>query len=88
MTEIETLKQEVSELKSQVLQLKETVTGQLIEKRFTVAQVAAKLGLTPNGVNFHIRQGNIKALGKRCKKILESELNRYIETIKKPEVRA
>jgi len=65
--------------------LKEIVTGQASEKTYSVQQVAKLLGISPEGVNFHIRNGKLKTKGNkgRCKEITETELNRYIETKKK-----
>lgn len=87
-TTIEMLEEKVSFLQAAYNELKELVTGQRSEKCYTVAQVATKLGLSPAGVNFHIRNGNIKAIGKRYKKIRESELNNYIATRTKPEAKS
>lgn len=80
---IDTLQQQVNLLQTEIKELKELVVGQRSEKMFSVPQVACKLGLKPSGVNFHIRKGHIKAIGKRYKKIRESDLNNYIETLKK-----
>lgn len=84
---IEMLEEKVSFLQAAFNKLEELVTGQQSEKCYTVAQVATKLGLSSAGVNFHIRKGNIKAIGKRYKKIRESELNNYIATLTKPEAK-
>ena len=85
-TEVKALKENitnsiVAELKS----LKEMITGQQSEKTFSVPQVAKQLGISPAGVNDHIRKGNIKTKGNkgRFKEITETELNRYIESKKK-----
>lgn len=83
--EVQLLKEEVTDLKTEIIKIKELIHSQVSEKLYTVAQVATSLNLTPAGVNFHIRKGHIKAIGKRCKKIRESELNNYILTIKKQE---
>ena len=82
---IETLQSEVITLRTEVNQLKEIVTGQTTEKSYTVEQVATLLGISCAGVNFHIREGNIKPKNNkgRYKLITETELNRYIETRKK-----
>jgi hypothetical protein len=48
------------------------------EKVYSVPQAAVKLGLTAQGVNYHIRSGTLKASGKRNKKITETALNNYI----------
>ncbi len=85
---IEILEERVSFLQKAYNELKELVTGQQSEPTFTVKQVAIKLGISANGVNWHIREGNIKAKGKRYKKIKESDLQNYINTInKKPETK-
>jgi hypothetical protein len=70
---------------SEIKNLKEIVTGQANEKTYSVMQVAKLLGISPAGVNDHIRKGNIKTKGNkgRYKEVTESELNRYIETKKK-----
>ena len=88
-TTIEILEEKVSLLQNAFNELKEFVTGQQTQKHFTVAQVATKLGLSTAGVNFHIRQGNIKTSGtkQRFKKIAESELNRYIAMQTTPEAK-
>lgn len=86
-TTLELLQQQVNNLQNTVNHLNEVVTGQQSEKYYTVAQVATKLGLKPVGVNYHIRKGNIKAIGKRYKKIRETELNNYIATISKQEAK-
>lgn len=88
-TTIEILKQEVSFLRAAYTELKELVTGQQSEECYTVKQVAKLLGLTTAGVNFHIRNGNIKTIGGklRHKKIRKSELDRYIATLTKPEAK-
>ena len=88
-TTLEFLQQQFNALQNTVNNLKEIVTGQQSEKYYTVAQVATKLGLTTAGVNYHIRKGNIKAIGgkQRYKKIIETELNNYIATISKQEAK-
>lgn len=81
------LQQQHNVLQGQVDKLTELITGQRSEKHYSVAQVAVKLGLTTAGVNFHIRKGNIIAVGgkQRFKKISESELNNFIATRSKHE---
>jgi Helix-turn-helix domain len=90
MATTEELEHEVNCLRIEVSELKELITGQQTETSYSVAQVATKLGLSTSGVNFHIRKGTIKAFGnnQRFKKIKESELNRYIATLSKPEAKA
>lgn len=89
-TQIQLLQHEVATLKNEINEIKDLLNCNTSEKAYTVAQVAVKLGLQPSGVNFHIRKGNIKSFGrnKRNKKILESELNRYIQSITKPEAKS
>lgn len=88
-TTIEMLEEKVSFLQKAYNELKEIVTGQQTEKYYSVAQVATKLGLSTAGVNFHIRNGNLKTVGnkQRFKKISEAELNNYIATLTKTEAK-
>jgi hypothetical protein len=76
-TEIQELQNKVEILESKYNGLIEQLQQKQIEKLLTVNQVAIMLGLKPQGVNYHIRKGNIKAIGKRCKKISEAEVLRY-----------
>lgn len=89
-TTLEQLEQELFTLKTVVNTLKEMITGQQSEVTYSVSQVAKLLGLTKAGVNFHIRNGNIKTIGnkQRFKQIAESELNRYIATLTNNEAKA
>lgn len=89
-TTLEQLEQELFTLKGVVNTLNEIITGQQSEKLYSVAQVAQLLDIKPEGVNYHIRNGNIKTIGtkQRFKKITESELNRYIATLTNKEAKA
>lgn len=86
---LELLQQQVITLQSTVNHLQEVVTGKQSEKYYTVAQVATLLGLKPCGVNFHIREGNLKASGgkRRYKTISETELNNFIASRTKQEAK-
>lgn len=88
--QVQLLQQEVATLKNEINEIKDILNCNTKEKAYTVAQAAVKLGLKPCGINYHIRKGSIRALGrnKRNKKILESELNRYIQSITKPEAKS
>lgn len=78
-TEIQELQNEVSELKNKYNSLIEQLQQRQVEKLLTVKQVATMLQLTPSGVNFHIRKGKLKAIGKRYKKVSEAEVLRYMQ---------
>lgn len=78
-TEIQELQNKVEVLEAKYNHIVEQLQQKQVEKLLTVNQVAIRLNLTPQGVNYHIRKGSIKAIGKRCKKITEAEVLRYIE---------
>lgn len=74
--EIKTLKKEVSDLKETLVNLSSEIKANRAVKTLTVEQVAKQLGISKGGVLYHIRKGNIKAIGgkQRYKKITEEEL--------------
>lgn len=76
-TEIQELQNKVEILESKYNGLIEQQKQSQVEKLLTVKQVATMLKLSAQGVNYHIRKGTLKAIGKRCKKITESEVLRY-----------
>lgn len=67
---LQKLEQELAEVKV-TLQKIQSKPGLII---YSVKQVASRLGISPHGVNYQIRQGNLKASGGRCKKISEVDL--------------
>ncbi|HEX7412801.1 MAG TPA: hypothetical protein VF411_02060 [Bacteroidia bacterium] len=68
-------------LSNKIVELESKLQQQQKEKTFTVKEAAKSLSLTPSGVNYHIRKGNLKAMGKRCKKICEYDLLRFMKDI-------
>ncbi len=74
----ETEQQRLANLEAEVKELKTIVGGKQNETYYTVKQVAQMLGIGAGGVNDHIRKGNLLAKGRRCKKIAETELNKFI----------
>ncbi|MDO9186764.1 MAG: helix-turn-helix domain-containing protein [Bacteroidia bacterium] len=76
-TEIQDLKNKFEVLENKFNGIIEQQKQSQVEKLLTVKQVATMLKLTAQGVNYHIRKGTLKAIGKRCKKITEAEVLRY-----------
>jgi excisionase family DNA binding protein len=72
--EVKNLKKEVSNLKEITENLTAEIKATKAVKTLTVEEAANLLGLTKQGVLYHIRRGNLKATGKRYKKIAEEEV--------------
>ncbi len=75
------LEEEIKNLKKEMSDLKQLLTTELAEikatravKTLSVEQAAIVLKISKQGVLYHIRKGNLKAMGLRYKKISEEEL--------------
>lgn len=77
--QVKYLKEMVEKLAGKVMELESKVIIHVSEPLFSVAEVAKKLKLSNQGVLYHIREGNLKAIGsERKKQISSSELNRFM----------
>ncbi len=72
--EVKNLKKEFSEFKEKTENYINQIEAKKVEKMVTVEQAAGILSISKQGVLYHIRKGNLKAIGLRYKKLSEAEV--------------